>query len=36
MEDGLGLSPSGIATVKTLESGVGVGHDKADLEENTP
>jgi hypothetical protein len=35
-EDGLGLSPNGIAAAKTLEPCVGVGHVKADLEENTP
>jgi hypothetical protein len=36
MEDGLGLPPNGIAAAKTLEPCVGVGHVKADLEENTP
>jgi hypothetical protein len=36
MENGLGLSPNGIAVAKTLEPCVGVGHVKADLEENTP
>jgi hypothetical protein len=35
-EDGLGLSPNGVATAKTLEPCVGVGHVEADLEENTP
>jgi hypothetical protein len=35
-EDGLGLSPNGIAAAKTLEPCVGVGHVEADLEENTP
>jgi hypothetical protein len=34
-EDGLGLSPDGVATAKTLEPCVGIGHVKADLEENT-
>jgi hypothetical protein len=36
MEDGLGLSPNGVAEGKTLEPCIGVGHVKADLEENTP
>jgi hypothetical protein len=36
MEDGLSLSLNGVAVAKTLESCVGVGHVKADLEENTP
>jgi hypothetical protein len=36
MEDGLSLSPDGVATAKTLEPCVGIGHVKADLEENTP
>jgi hypothetical protein len=36
MEYGLGLSPDGVAAVKTLEPRVGVGHVEADLEENTP
>jgi hypothetical protein len=31
-EDGLGLSPNGIAAAKTLEPCVGVGHVEADLE----
>jgi hypothetical protein len=35
-EDGLGLSPNGVAAEKMLESCVGVGHVEADLEENTP
>jgi hypothetical protein len=35
-EDGLGLPPNSIATVKTLEPWVGVGHVEADLGENTP
>jgi hypothetical protein len=35
-EDGLGLSPNSIAAVKKLEPCIGVGHVKADLEENTP
>jgi hypothetical protein len=33
MEDGLGLSPNGVATAKMLEPCVGVGHAEADLEE---
>jgi hypothetical protein len=33
MEDGLGLSPNGVAAAKTLEPCVGVGHVEADLEE---
>jgi hypothetical protein len=36
MEDGLGLPSNSIAMAKTLEPCVGVGHVKADLEENTP
>jgi hypothetical protein len=36
MEDGLGLSPNGVAVAKTLESCIGIGHVEADLEENTP
>jgi hypothetical protein len=36
MEDGLGLSLNGIAAAKTLEPCIGVGHVKADPEENTP
>jgi hypothetical protein len=36
MEDGLGLPPSSVVMAKTLEPCVGVGHVKADLEENTP
>jgi hypothetical protein len=36
MEDGLGLSPNGVATAKTLKPCVGVGHVEEDLEENTP
>jgi hypothetical protein len=36
MEDGLGLSPNSVATAKTLEPCVGVGHVEADLGENTP
>jgi hypothetical protein len=35
-EDGLGLSPNGVAVAKTLEPCIGVGHVRADLEENTP
>jgi hypothetical protein len=35
-EDGLGLTPNGIAAAKTLEPCVGVGHVEADLEEITP
>jgi hypothetical protein len=35
-EDGLGLPPDSVATAKTLEPCIGVGHVKADLEENTP
>jgi hypothetical protein len=35
MEDGLGLSPNGVAAVNTLESCIGVSHVEADLEENT-
>jgi hypothetical protein len=35
-EDGLSLSPNGVAAAKTLEPCVGVGHIEADLEENTP
>jgi hypothetical protein len=35
-EDGLGLSPNGVAAAKTLESCVGNGHVEADLEENAP
>jgi hypothetical protein len=35
-EDGLDLSLNGIAAAKALKPCVGVGHVKADLEENTP
>jgi hypothetical protein len=35
-EDGLGLPPNSVATAKTLEPCIGVGHVEADLEENTP
>jgi hypothetical protein len=35
-EDGLSLSSNDVAVAKTLEPCVGVGHIKADLEENTP
>jgi hypothetical protein len=35
-EDGLGLPPNSVTAAKTLEPRVGVGHVKADLEENTP
>jgi hypothetical protein len=36
MEDGLGLTPNGVAAAKRLEPCVGVGHVEADLEEITP
>jgi hypothetical protein len=35
-EDGIGLSPNGVAAAKTLEPCVGIGHVEVDLEENTP
>jgi hypothetical protein len=35
-DDGLGMSSNSVAAVKTLEPCIGVGHVKADLEENTP
>jgi hypothetical protein len=36
MEDWLGLPPNSVTAAKTLEPCIGVGHDEADLEENTP
>jgi hypothetical protein len=36
MEDRLGMSSNGVAAAEMLEPCVGVGHVKADLEENTP
>jgi hypothetical protein len=36
MEDGLGLPPSSVATVETLEPCIGISHVEADLGENTP
>jgi hypothetical protein len=35
-EDGLGLSPNGVAAAKTLEPCFGVSHVEVDLEESTP
>jgi hypothetical protein len=35
-EDGLGMSPNGVAVAKMLEPCVGVVHVEADIEENTP
>jgi hypothetical protein len=35
-DDGLGMSPNGVAVAKTLEPCVGVGYVEADLEKNTP
>jgi hypothetical protein len=36
MEDGLSLTPNGVAAAKTLEPCIGVGHVKAEIEEIIP